>query len=1094
MIRKSDIRQYTKAITYQRGKQIYDAARILSLEVEEKDGVDWIEADVKGSGRNIYHVSIGVDTRIDDLTDISCECPSFDSFQGICKHCVAVLLEYLDYVRLHGEEIRRQKALKALAPMKGMRLRTTPGIKELLQRQAIKRALPITQDEVFGKVRLEPFLTCNSFSIELELQIGVSRMYVLKDVMEFAAAIREQRDYSYGQKLHFFHTRNAFDEQSKKLVDFVCEWVRNKGNSGGTIYSRGYYYGNAKIRTMQLSEGDLENFLLAMGDEPFYANVLSGGERLWRVSPDEMVRNLTLKGDQFGVQLSVGNIMGYKASRYYCYFVEGLVYMDPIERILPVQDFLECMNRSSDRRAYIAAEDVPSFCRELLPQLKKVYDCEIQSFEPENYGIVPVEFHIYLDNPRKDFVTCKVEAVYGERSFNVYENEENKTEGVRDLVREAEIGKIVAGYLGSFDEENGYMVLGKDEEKLYELLVYGIPTFQQLGQVYVSDTLKKINIQSSPQIKMGVSLSGDMLELTLTAGEMSRDELIDILSRYQVKKKYYRLKSGDFVHLDEDSMTVLQDIKKDLNLTQTQLRKETIEIPKYRALYLDSQLKDSPEFSFVKDKSFRALIRNMKTVEDNDFEVPGSLEHILRNYQKEGYLWLKTLNNNGFAGILADDMGLGKTLQVIAFLLSEMQEASPEENRRSLVVAPASLVYNWKNELSRFAPELSVKMVTGKIEERMAIIEQSTQKDILLTSYDLLKRDIELYEETPFFCQIIDEAQYIKNHNTKVARAVKQVDSSFRIALTGTPLENRLSELWSIFDYLMPGFLFGYTRFREELESPIVQDHDERALGRLKKMIGPFVLRRLKRDVLKDLPDKLEENVFAVMEGEQQKLYDARVQRMKILLEEKSEEEFRTGKIQILSELTRLRQICCDPSLVYDNYKGNSAKMEMCLDLVENAIAGGHKILLFSQFTSMLQILQDNMDKRDISFYTLTGNTSKEKRAKLVTQFNEDDTSVFCISLKAGGTGLNLTSADVVIHYDPWWNVEVQSQATDRAHRIGQENVVNVFKLVMKDSVEEKIVHLQDQKKELAEQVLNGAEMSGASFSREDLLALLDGR
>lgn len=478
-------------------------------------------------------------------------------------------------------------------------------------------------------------------------------------------------------------------------------------------------------------------------------------------------------------------------------------------------------------------------------------------------------------------------------------------------------------------------------------------------------------------------------------------------------------------------------------------------------------------------------------MEENAFEAPASLESIMRPYQLTGFLWLKTLYRNGFGGILADDMGLGKTLQTIAFLLSEYLEAKAADNRRALIVTPASLVFNWKNEFSLFAPGLPVRMVTGAAAERREIIRGAQSRDILITSYELLKRDLEAYEGISFFCQIIDEAQYIKNHNTQAAKAVKTIESGCRFALTGTPIENRLSELWSIFDYLMPGFLYGYQRFRAQIELPVVQNQDEAAMERLQKMVRPFILRRLKKDVLTDLPDKLEKCMYASMEGEQQKLYHAHVQRIRMMLDKQSEEEFRTGKIQILSELTKLRQLCCDPALIYENYESPSAKASLCVDLVKNAVAGGHKVLLFSQFTSMLENLQQKLEEEEISYYVLTGSTPKEQRLALVERFNTDDTNVFCISLKAGGTGLNLTAADIVIHFDPWWNLAVQNQATDRAHRIGQTNVVNVYKLIMKDTIEENIMKLQERKKELAEQVLSGEDLGSGSFTKEELLELL---
>ncbi len=381
--------------------------------------------------------------------------------------------------------------------------------------------------------------------------------------------------------------------------------------------------------------------------------------------------------------------------------------------------------------------------------------------------------------------------------------------------------------------------------------------------------------------------------------------------------------------------------------------------------------------------------------------------------------------------------------------------------------------------------------MTGTAKERGELIEKEEKARILITSYDLLKRDSEVYEHKKFACQIIDEAQYIKNHATHAAKAVKAVQAGFKLALTGTPIENRLSELWSIFDYLMPGFLYGYQRFREEWESPIVQQSDADVTGRLRKMVSPFILRRLKRDVLRDLPDKLEETMVAGLTGEQEQLYAAHVQRIRMLLEDKTEAEFNSGKLQILAELTKLRQICCDPALLLEGYEGGSAKLELCLDILKNALDGGHKVLIFSQFTTMLQRIQERLKENGIQYYSLTGAVPKESRARMVEAFNKDNVPVFCISLKAGGTGLNLTAADVVIHYDPWWNISVQNQATDRAHRIGQKQAVNVYKLIAKDTIEEKILKLQEKKSALAEEMLGGEEIKAASFKKEDLLQLL---
>ena len=585
-------------------------------------------------------------------------------------------------------------------------------------------------------------------------------------------------------------------------------------------------------------------------------------------------------------------------------------------------------------------------------------------------------------------------------------------------------------------------------------------------------------------------MSGGLLDLNISTDDISSQELLDILKSYQLKKKYYKLKSGEFVNLQEQNLEMLAELMKTLHLTPKEFVKGKMHIPAYRTLYLDQMLESNENIYATRDRHFLEIVKGFKTINDADFEEPESLSRIMRKYQKNGYKWLRTLEAWKFGGILADDMGLGKTLQVIAVLLAAKLEG---KTGTSLVVAPAALVFNWGEELARFAPQLKVSLIAGSQSERQAKLQTYSDFDVLVTSYDLLKRDIDQYEEKEFLYQIIDEAQYIKNHTTAAAKSVKVIHSQTRYALTGTPIENRLSELWSIFDYLMPGFLYGYDSFKKKFETPIVKNDDESAMTRLQKMVSSFILRRLKEDVLKDLPEKLEEVRYVKFEDAQQKLYDAQVVHMKEKIAQQDEGEFNKSKLWILAELTKLRQICCSPSLCFENYRGESAKAESCMQLIQSAIDGGHRMLLFSQFTSMLALLQAALEKEGIPYYIITGETSKQKRQELVKQFNSDTTPVFLISLKAGGVGLNLTGADVVIHYDPWWNQAVQNQATDRAHRIGQTKKVTVYKLIAKDTIEERIMQMQESKRDLVNSVLGGDGISSALFTREDVLALLGG-
>lgn len=1086
------IKNQTYASTYRKGNDLYYDDKVWDFQVQEEDGYDFIDAMVKGSGRNIYQVTMDINRETDEMENCECECPAFMEYPVICKHCVAVLLEYVGYQnRRQAEKKKTATKLENIKGItKGVKLSTTPELKALLNKQTLERTYPVVYREKYEKVRLEPILVFSKQEKIIEFRIGIERMYVLKDVFSFATHMEQKESFSYGKKLEFVHSMEAFEPESQGMAAFLVEWARrNKPRYGQPTYSYyGYRYGLPELRYIPIDEWTLEHFMKAVGNREFTANIANTGERSWQRTEEPLEQKLKITGKNSGLVLALEPISSCECEENYFYFLDGKIYHKPIKTVKPIEPFLLCIEKQKEREVYIEQQDIPVFCRELLPSLKDFFTCQITDFDETAYQSVKPEFKIYLDAPQSGWLSCKAVAVYGEKEYSVYDKSTDLIQ--RDITEEAAIAGLISAYCNAYDEKEQQMVLSDDEELLYLLLTEGIAKMQEQAEVFISDAIKKLKVQEPPVAAVGISLSGDLLELKITAEDMRKEELLEILSRYSRRKKFYRLKNGNVIRVDEEQMEAMDtiaELRDGLRLTQKQLRQEQIQIPRYHALYLDEELQKSRQLSYWKNKGFQQLIDGIKEEKETS-PLPESLKDTLREYQKQGVFWIKRLKKNGFGGILADDMGLGKTLQVITFLLMEYQEKGVGNG---LIVTPASLVFNWKSEFNRFAPELPVKIISGTATEREQMLKTLEGKEILVTSYDLLKRDEELYQDITFTYEIIDEAQYIKNHRTQAAKAVKNIKAGFRLALTGTPMENRLSELWSIFDFLMPGFLYEYQRFREELEAPIVQNQDERAMARLRAMITPFVLRRLKKDVLKDLPDKLEESRYARLEGEQQKLYDAHVKRLQMLLDEKSEEELEKSKLWVLSELTKLRQICCDPSLIFEGYKGESAKLEMCMDTIKNAVDGGHKILLFSQFTTMLEHIQKRLDKEKISYYVLTGATSKEKRTQLVEQFNQDDTSVFCISLKAGGTGLNLTAADIVIHYDPWWNLAVQNQATDRAHRIGQENVVVVYKLIASGTIEENIQKLQEKKRELADQVLSGEGISSAGFSKEELQELL---
>ncbi len=949
-----------------------------------------------------------------------------------------------------------------------------------------------------------PRLVQKDGKLMVSFKIGQKKMLLVKDLFKLDEDVRNSAMGSYGTSLELNHRLENFTEKGRQWIAFIRNLVLEEGEFENRLMESGPYFRKvaAKKNEMHLFGWRLDQFYeIASGEPVAYENrdadsrercELTCRERNPRVFMS-INKNLLGKSKTFhGINVECEfPDMFYGVKTAYYIEGDGLYRMEEgfLQRIRPLTE--QCDGGSLSFQ--IGRNNLGEFYYSVLPQIRDIVDiAEENEEEIEEYLPPEAEFIFYLDAEDHN-IACKPGVRYGDTEFPLIkpESEGVKWNGniVREEHREREILFLARQWFPQLDREKQELHCGKDEECMYQVLAKGLDALFGLGEVQCTKRFSNLKVTKKMKMSVGVSIKSGLLNLDIATEDLPAEELLDILNSYRSKKKYHRLKSGDFVDLTDNSYEMLDEMMNSLHLSVKDFLKGNIELPMYRTLYLDKMLEENENVYSERDSHFRNLVRDFKTVNDSDFQLPKELERVLRNYQKNGYRWLRTLEAFKFGGILADDMGLGKTLQVIAVLLAAKQEG---REGVSLVVAPASLVFNWGEELRRFAPELKFVLVTGTQGERRNKLEAYREADVLVTSYDLLKRDTELYEGKEFLYQIIDEAQYIKNHQTVAAKAVKVINSQIRYALTGTPIENRLSEIWSIFDYLMPGFLYKYEVFRRDFEAPIIKNQDEAAMERLKKMTSPFILRRLKRDVLKDLPDKIEKIHYVKFEKKQQELYDAQVVHMRQQIAGQDKAEFQKNKIQILAELTRLREICCDPSLCFENYKGGSAKLEACIELVERAAEGGHKILLFSQFVSMLEIIRQELAKRELSFYMISGETSKEKRLKLVKKFNEDDTRVFLISLKAGGVGLNLTGADVVIHYDPWWNLAVQNQATDRAHRIGQDKKVTVYQLIAKGSVEEKIRKIQESKKELLEEIVGGAAGQLGNMSREDFLELLE--
>ena len=1097
MFSKNDLLKYCTPVDLMKIKRMYDDDYIQWSDFDDSRYplID-LQADILSENKlGILEVTVTIDYKAGLIKKGGCRCSYIKKYNRPCEHLLLTVYDFLDNVE-KGYIVLSKKIKK-----RDSDYRITQAI-EYLSR-------PSVNDDEFdiadksGDVHINSEIKLpdeydyyerndNYMKVSFNLSKGGRKSYVIKNISEFQKHIVNESKYVLGKDFEVTLCLDSFDSVSLPLAKFIASLPSSGDSYAGEDRYYSYYSNNGGgvdvSRELTLKGKYLDDFMKAIeasGVSVYHTSENRKKAEIYQVIDGKMNINTSIKKVNDGYEIDVENKHIYIGKKFYYTVDDENNMIIRSKQNKRLYSFLHSIQGYENENVFISDSDMKSFTNLFYDELEKHTYLKKENFLPEKYALPKPIFEFYLDKPQDGMITAEIYAIYGDKKYNALETIKKDLKERNDQ-EEKNIDRFVSQFFNSFDPIHDKWVIINDDDKIYALLTEGIERLQEKGKVFISDALKKLTIRPMEKFSVGVSVQSDLLQLDLNTDKRTLEDLADILSRYTPKKKYYRLKNGSFVTIDDDSeLETLSKLAEDLQLSNKDIKKGQVSIPKYRALYLEKMNEES-NLEINRDEYFRDLIQNIEDINQKEFPIPECIQATLREYQKEGYEWLCRLQANGFAALLADEMGLGKTLQVITFM------ASLNDGKRKLVVCPASLVYNWASELEKFAPALSYVIVSGSPDIRAQAIQNSKEGDILITSYDSLKRDFDYYEKMRFSVEVIDEAQFIKNANTQAAQSVKEINSSFRIALTGTPIENRLSELWSIFDYLLPGFLYRYRYFKSNFESPIVKDRDEEQEEKLRNMIAPFILRRYKKDVLKDLPDKLEEVYYAPLEGEQKELYDARVQRLKITLAKETKEEFNKNKIAVLAELTRLRQICCSPSLVYENYKGNSNKEDLCIDLIHTAVESGHKVLLFSQFTSMLESLNKRLTDEGISYYYLHGGTDKKERARLVNEFQNNDVSVFCISLKAGGTGLNLTAADIVIHYDPWWNTAVENQATDRTHRIGQDKVVTVYKLIMKDTLEERIVALQSSKADLAKEMLSGEEMGSTTFTREQLLDILD--
>ena len=988
---------------------------------------------------------------------IHCDCDAFLR-RGCCRHAVAVWL-YADRRKI-PESMMKKQAPETAAELSELILKEMPA--EANVRLEVTLALPQKAGQ----------------DLRIGMRTGEKKLYVVKDIRSFLTAaeagetIELGRDFVYQPEwMHY----SDDDERILNLLRKLCSAQETSSRTAGAN------------RLMRLPDPFAKELLELTGDTPL--RIMDQSGKIFHCRPvrgAQVPTHFTVNLGPRGLQVSGRIPPDLQPVTGDCGWVMsgGNLIQTEKEQAGLIRLIYENQYEGRCLMEY-PLKDTERVIGEVLPYLKIRGAVEIGEELRRRLVRMPLKAEVYLDKDGKS-VIATVRFTYGEIVLDPFGTAEKKItldKGEQLLLRDAEGEHAVLEILA-----NAGFRVGKENIRLsgtdavFDFVGSGVKRLQEVSEVFLSRDFKRI-VPRRPILSGSMRMNGDRLELMLTRDGEPVDEILELMEALSRKRRYFRLRSGEFLDLNdlanwqETAAGIYEAAVRDGN----ELNRDSIVLRAYRAGYLKSMLENSG-VKIELDEEVRTLSETLASG-GGEAEAPEMAAGLsLRDYQKRGYEWMVALDRMRMGGILADDMGLGKTAQIIALLM-----ATREEGRSSLVVAPTSLTYNWLSEFKKFAPDLSVTVLSGNGTQRAGLIRHITEHgdvDVVITSYPLIRRDIELLKDYRFRFVILDEAQNIKNAGSVAAQAVKQLQADTRFALTGTPMENGVGELWSLFDFVLPGYLPGYNTFLRKYQ-------DGENAADLLKRIQPFLIRRLKQDVLEELPDKMETTLTARMTPEQERIYRAALERLRPKIDQLLEDKGAgRGRIEVLSAITELREICCHPSLVMSDYRGGSGKEEMLMELLPEMVRNGRRILIFSQFTSMLKLLRGRMEEAGFTTLYLDGDTPAGERLSLTDRFNEGEGEAFLISLKAGGSGLNLTGADTVILYDPWWNPAAEEQATDRAHRIGQQKKVTVIRLVTGESIEEQVVELGSRKKALFERLITPGETVIGAMTEQEIRAL----
>lgn len=1031
LINKTNIRAYVNTTDIVKGKA-YDKEKITFKDSKETKGtystlkVFNFEVDSE-TKPTYYDVSIVIEDNKEIVKTI-CDCKEYRNFQS-CKHIGAVFVNYYETL-FKGSIINVHKITEDILN------KFMPDENTLIKKELqVELIINVTEKESYYYYYGRTYTDFN-----IKIMIGEDKLYTLGNhATAFKVAYENQEGEVYfGKNFTYIPEKYYLSSNSKTIIESyldVCEGSYNRN-----IFAK-----------------DFKTFLNKIKNTNFIINnyKIEGIKEGFPISS-----NLIKNNESYELDFDLENIEVLIKNDYeYILYKGNLYHLRKLE-----QELIDDLMENKLDKLIISKEKVDAFTKGLLKIVRK--NLKIDASVTDITLPKEISTKLYFDL-RSSYILVDALFNYDEKEVNYFDKSNTI---LRDIDYETKVINDILKY--GFEIDNNKIIL-KDIEKEVEFLENGLENLATKYEIFTTEKFKGINIKKKTSVTSMFGIGQDnILSYTFSLGDINSNELVNIFEEIKNKKKYYRLKNGDILNLEDESLKELSDLKDDLELSDAEIIAGHGAILKYRAIYLDS-LKNT-KYNIIKtDNLFDNFIDKFYKFKDINLTLPKDELKILRDYQLTGVKWLYTLAKTGFGGILADEMGLGKTIQVIYYIKQMLKD---NENNKFLIVVPTSLAYNWDHEFDSFGSNIKRKICVGNKDKRAKILRNLNDTNVIITTYGLLREDEELYNNLNFNTMVIDEAQNIKNNMAGITKVVKKVNAETKFALTGTPLENSILELWSIFDFIMPGYLASLTKFQSKYKIKDFDEDSEILIKGLSKQINPFILRRKKQDVVKELPDKLINDIYIELKDEQKKLYVAELERVKEEMEKIIETEgMNKARFLILQLLTKLRQICIDPSIVYDNYKDGSNKLEQLESIVNEYIKNNHKILIFSSFKTALNIVKEKLNKAKIKTYMIDGSVQAKDRIEMVDNFNNnDDVKVFLIMLKSGGTGLNLATADVVIHLDLWWNPQAENQATDRAHRIGQKNTVEVIHLITKGTIEEKILELQNKKRILSDKLIDG--------------------